>query len=190
MKPITEPTQVEHYGALVSEMMLTQEHEECEFKPEWARGQGWKIVPVKSMMRLPEGDIPRLVSTLRGAGYKQCLAVFNEPGYIHHLPVTVASEPPSEMATCYLLAVDEEDFRAFNRELGPFRSVLTTEDRSWAISCNEWYNLFAAKPGLLEALLGKPIELARQEFHEFALLLSTGRAEEPLLRVAEYYTTL
>jgi hypothetical protein len=190
MKPIKDSTRVENYGRLVREMMLTQSGEECEFNADWIRSHGWKVVPVESMARLPEPDIPRIVSTLREAGYAQCLAIFNEPGYSQRLPVTVASEPPSDMATCYLLSVDEADFRAFNRELGLFRSVLTTEDRSWSISCNEWYNLFGAKPEFLEALLGKPVELARQEFQEFASILAKGKSEEPLLQVAKHYAAL
>jgi hypothetical protein len=190
MKPITDPAQVEHYGTLVSEMMLADEHEENQFKPDWVRRHGWKIVPVESATRLSEEDIPRLVSVLKGAGYKQCLTVFNEPGYIQRLPVSVASEPAREMATCYLLSVDEANLRAFNRDLGLFRSVLTPEDRSWAISCSEWYNLFAGKPDFVEALLGKPIEQAQLEFREFASRLAKGNADEPLLRVAKHYSTL
>jgi hypothetical protein len=80
------------------------------------------------------------------------------------------------MPTCYGLSVDETDFRELNRQLGPFRFVLTDENHSWAISCNEWYNLFGAKPELLEGLLGKPVEQVRQEFQEFASLLAKGKA--------------
>jgi hypothetical protein len=64
------------------------------------------------------------------------------------------------MATCYLLSINEADLREFNHELGSFRAVLTTDNRSWAISCSEWYNLFAAEPELLAALLAKPIDAA------------------------------
>jgi hypothetical protein len=190
MKPIKDSTRVENYGRLVREMMLTQSGEECEFNTDWIRSHDWKVVPVESMARLPEPDIPRIVSTLREAGYAQCLAIFNEPGYSQRLPVTVASEPPSDMATCYLLSVDEADFRQFNRELGPFRSVLTTENRSWAISCNEWYNLFAGKPEFLKTLLGKSIEQAQREFLELASSLAKGKANEPLLQIAKRYASL
>jgi hypothetical protein len=190
MKPITDPTRIEHYGRLLREVMLTEEGRECEFNPDWVRQHGWKVVPVESAMRLPGEDIPGLVSALKGADYTECLAVFNEPGYIQRLPLVIASEPPSDTSTCHLLLVDEVEFREFNRELGPFRCVLTTEDRSWAISCNEWYNLFGAKPKLLEALLGKPIEQARQEFQQFASLLAKGKADEPLLQVAKLYAGL
>jgi len=190
MKPITDPTRIEHYGMLVREMMLTEKERECEFNPDWVRQHGWKIVPVESAMRIPDEDIPLLVSALKGAGYTEYVAVFNEPGYIQRLPLTVAGEPPSDMSTCYLLSVDEVEFREFNRQLGPFRSVLTAEDRSWAISCNEWYNLFGAKPELLEALLGKPIKEARREFLDFASLLAQGKPDEPLLKVAKQYAAL
>lgn len=190
MKAITDPNRVEHYGALIREMMLREDRRECEFDPKWVRQQGWKIVPVESGMRLPNEDIPSLVSALRGAGYAECLAIFNEPGYIQNLPLNVASEPPGDMSTCYLISVDEAEFQEFNLQLGPFRSVLTTEDRSWAISCNEWYNLFGANAKLLETLLGKAIEDARREFFDFASLMAQGKPDEPLLQVARHYATL
>ena len=188
MKPIKDPARVEHYGSLVRDMMLTKSGEECHFNPSWIRSHGWKVVPVESMARIPVPDIPRIVSALN-AVFTQCLAVFNEPGYIQSLPIVVASDPPGDMATCYLLSVDEADFREFNRELGPFRSVLTTDDRAWAISCNEWYNLFAGKPELLEAMLGKPIEQARQDYLKFASELAKS-PDEPLLLVAKQYAAL
>jgi hypothetical protein len=190
MKPIRDATRVEHYGVLLREMMLAEEGQECEFSPDWVRNHGWRVVPTESMARIPVPDIPRIVSTLTRAGYTECIAIFSEPGYIRHLPLTIASDPPSEMATCHLVSVDEADFQNFNRELGAFRSVLLPEDRSWAISCNEWYNLFGAKPELLEALLGEPIKLARREFAEFATALARGNADETLLRVAEHYATI
>jgi hypothetical protein len=189
MKPIKDPIRVEHYGSLLRDMMLTRSGEECEFNPNWIRSHGWKVVPVESMARIPAPDIPRIVSLLNGAGFTQCLAVFNEPGYVQSLPIIVASDPPGDMATCCLLSIDEADFREFNRELGPFRSVLTTDDRAWAISCNEWYNLFAGKPELLEALLGKSIEQARQDYLKFASDLAKD-VDEPLLSVAKHYATL
>lgn len=191
MRPITDPTRIEHYSAFLREMMLTEKGRECEFNPDWVRNNGWKIVPVESAMRIPDGDIPLLVSALKGAHYTECLAVFNEPGYIQRLPPVVASQPPGRMSTCHLLSVEESEFREFNRELGPFRSVLTTEDRSWAISCTEWYNLFGAKPELLESLLGKPIEQARGEFLEYASLLAAGQdPDESALQIAKQYAAL
>jgi hypothetical protein len=190
MKPITDPTQVEHLGRLLREMMLTEKERESELNPDWARNHGWRVVPVASMARIPVPDIPRIVSVLSGAGYTECIAVFNEPSYIQHLPVFVASAPPSVMATCHLLSINEADFRQFNRVFGAFRSVLTPEERSWAISCNEWYNLFAAEPELLEALLGKSIEQGRAEFFEFASHLAKGNSDEPILKAAKHYASL
>lgn len=189
MKPIRDVKQVEYYGVLIREMMLIDKGQECEFNPDWVRNQGWKVVPAESMARIPVPDIPRIVSALKESGYPQCIAVFNEPGYIRQLPVTVKSEPPSDMATCHLLTVDEADFQDFNRELGAFRSVLLPEDRAWAIACNEWYNLFGAKCELLESLLGKPIEQAREEFAEVASALK-GNSGEHLLEIAGHYATL
>jgi hypothetical protein len=190
MEAIRDATQVEQCGRLLREMMIAEEDRETEFNSDWVRSHGWKVVPVPSMSRLPLPDIPRIVSVLNEASYMECLAIFNEPGYIQSLPVAVQSQPPSDVATCYRLSVDEADFRAFNRELGPYRSVLTIEDRAWAISCNEWYNLFAAEPVLLTALLGKPIDQARREFFEFVSSLAKGRTEDPLVQVARHYASL
>src|SRR5712671_6923527 len=80
MKPIKDTTRVEQYGVLLREMMLTEKGRECEFNPDWVRNHGWKVVPAESMARIPVPDIPRIVSTLKRAGYTECIAVFNEPG--------------------------------------------------------------------------------------------------------------
>ena len=191
MKPIREQDQVDHYGALVREMMLTEPGRESEFNPDWLRGHQWKVVPVESGWRLPEEFIPRLVSLLRSAGYLSCVAVYNEPGYIQNLPAIVQSEPPRDMATCYLVEVDEADFREYNQEFGPFRSVLTTEDRFWSLSTHEWYSLFAGKPSTIEAIIGEPIEAARKEFQKYAALLARGHnPDRTILQLAEHYAGL
>lgn len=190
MKPIKDAAQVQHYGKLIGEMMFAQSGKEYEFDAEWVRQHSWTVVPVESAMRLPAEDIPRLVSALGRAGHKSCIAVFNEAGYLPRLPVLVKSDPPGDLATCYLVSVDEADFRELNHLLGPFRFVMTDENRSWSISCNESYNLFAGEPGFVRSLLGKPIENARQEFLEFASELEHGNPEAPLMRVAEHYAAL
>ena len=87
------------------------------------------------------------------------------------------------------MLVTERDFGNFNAECGLFRYILIDEAQSWAISCNEWYNLFATDPALLEAMLGKSIESARQEYLRFATQLAR-QPDEPLMRVARYYAEL
>lgn len=191
MKPIRDPKQVEHYGELLREMMFTARGRETEIAPEWAKNHGWKVVPVESSWRLPAEHIPRLVSVLKAAGYRHCIAVFNEPGYIQDLPIIVSSKPPSDMATCHLVEVDEADFRAFNRELSPFRTVLMTEDRFWALSTHEWYSLFGGTPATLEAIIGEAIEKAEREFLEYASILADGQPpDKSVLRLAKLYATL
>jgi hypothetical protein len=173
MQPITEPTQVQHYRNLVAEM--TVHHDQGEFDLDWVRNHGWKVVPAESAARIPRVDIPRLVRVLSEAGYRKCVAV--------------ATEPLGDMADCYLLSVDEGELRELNRTLGIFRFMLTDDRHSWAISCSEWYNLFAGKPELLEKLLGKSIEEARAAYLEFASELARS-PDEPLLRVAQHYAGL
>jgi hypothetical protein len=191
MKPIRDPKQVEQFGKLLREMMLTDEGRESEFSPEWVRNRGWKVVPVESGWRLPVEHIPRLIAVLKGAGYSHCVAVFNQPGYIQKLPVLVESQPPSDMTTCHLVEVNEADFEEFNRELSPFRTVLTTEDGFWALSTHEWYSLFAGKPETVEAILGEPIQMAEQEFLEYASTLAGGQnPDESILELARHYAAL
>src|SRR6185437_3359257 len=104
MQPITDSTQIEHFGTLLREMMLIEKGREYHFNADWVRQHQWKIVPVESGMRLSDPDISQLVSVLQATGDRKCVAVFNEPGYIQRLPTKVASEPPSDMSTCYLLS--------------------------------------------------------------------------------------
>jgi hypothetical protein len=175
MRPVTDPVQVRHYQKLAAEMTTQRENEEGEFNPDWVRSQDWKVVPVESGARIPSPEISRLVAALKRTGCVECIAI--------------ATEPLGDMPTCYLLSTDEADFRELNQTLGVFRFLITDERRSWAISCNEWYNLFASKPALLEELLGKPIEHARVEYLRFASELAES-PDEPLLRVAKQYASL
>jgi hypothetical protein len=65
--------------------------------------------------------------------------------------------------------------------------LLTEDTRSWAISCNELYNLFAGEQSLVEAMLGIPVEEARKRFLAFAEPLASGNTEYPLLKAAQHY---
>jgi hypothetical protein len=47
MKAITEAREIEKYKKLVSEMMLADEYEESDFRPDWILQRGWKVVPVE-----------------------------------------------------------------------------------------------------------------------------------------------
>jgi hypothetical protein len=185
MTAVTDSTQVERYRALVRKMMLSEDEKEYEFSPVFLRERGWKAVPVPSGMRLPTDDIPRIVSALKRVGCVQCIVVVSEAGYLQTL------RPENELfdgdATCYLLPIEEPELLAFNRKLGPFRSLLTDAPNSWAISCNEWYNLFAGDQELVEAFLGEPIGQAREQFFGFASTLANGNPDEPLMQVATRY---
>jgi hypothetical protein len=175
MKPINDSKQVSYFTNLMSQMSSADPQGVFEFSANWLVKQGWKAVPVESAARIPLGDISRIVHALNGAGCSQCFAI--------------ATEPLGEMPACYLLSVDDLDFRELNHELGPFRFLLTDKTGSWAISCTEWYNVFAGQPLLLEAMLGKPIEQARQEYLEFASSLAK-HPDELLLKIAKYYATI
>jgi hypothetical protein len=186
MTPITQPDQVDRYRELASKMMLAQD--ECEFNFEWVRDHGWKVVPKEAAARLPKDDLSRLTSVLSANGYSSCIAIITEAGYLQ--PLGPTNRLLGDMPTCYRISVNEADFQSVNGELGLFRFLLTDEERSWAISCNEWYNLYAGKPDLVAALVGEPIEQAHHEFFEFASELAKGNSDEPLMQIARRYASL
>lgn len=175
MIPITRPEEVERYHALIRPMMRQEIHREYEFNTKWIQDREWKVVPVEEGGRFSPEQRSALVSALNNAGFTKCLAI--------------ATESLGEMPTCYRVLINESGLQDFNRECGIFRFVLTDEKRSWAISCNEWYNLYAGEPKLLEEMLGKSIEQARSEFYEFALLLAK-QPDDALVEVARRYAEL
>lgn len=175
MKPITEQAIAERCQSRVREMTAVEQP--AGFNPEWVHTHGWKVVPVEDTGHFSDEEIAVLVVALNQAGFTECLAV--------------ATEWLDPAPTCYRLVVSEEGLRQFNEECGLFRYLLTDESRAWAISCNEWYNLFAGPQELLEEMLGKPIEEARGEFHEYASLLATGQnPDESILQAARFYAAL
>jgi len=174
MKPIVEESQIGHYQAIVKEM-TPSDGLPYQFSDDWIRKHGWKVVPVEDNCHFSPEGITVLVAALRNAGYSECFAV--------------ATEPLDPSPACYQLSVSEADLLEFNKECGPFRYLLTSEDRTWGISCNEWYNLFAGPPELLEAMLGKPVEDARAEYLSFATAIAK-EPDEPLLQVARHYAGL
>jgi hypothetical protein len=176
MKAISEAHEVAKYKKLVAEMMLADEYHEGDFHPDWILQHGWKVVPVEDGNHFRAWEIDRIVPALQNAGYHDCVAV--------------ATEPLDPFPSCFRLAVTPDDFRDFNGECGLFRFLLTDETRSWAISCQELYNLFAGKQSLVEAMLGTSIEEARRKFLAFAEPLSSGDPEYPMLKVAQLYAAL
>ena len=176
MKAITETQVLEKYKMPAAEMMLADEHEECKFRPDWILQHGWKVVPVEDGNHFRPWEVDRIVPDLRSLGYHECVAI--------------ATEPLDPFPSCFRLAMTPDDFAAFNDKCGLFRFMLMEETRSWAISCNELYNLFGGEKSLVETMLGLSIILARAEFLTFAELLSLGDPEYPPLRAARLYADL
>lgn len=139
--------------SVIQEMMLNQQYRESEFDLDWVRTRKWKVVPVERSQHLSDQEIANIVSALNATGSSHCLAL--------------ATEPLNPLPECFSLALSADDFYMFNQECGLFRYLLTDETHSWAISCNEWYNLYAGPVNLLELLLGKPIDSAWQDYMEF-----------------------
>jgi hypothetical protein len=173
MRPITD----QHENAACQKLLvgLMDGAKLADFGSEWVTEYDWKVVPVEDTAHFAPEEIQRLVLALRNAGYSECVAVATEP---------VAPGPEA-----YRVSVSEEGFRSFNAECGMLRYLLTVDDRSWAISCAEWFNLFAGPPALLEEMLGESIESARAEFMDYARVLGT-EADEPALVAAEHYALL
>ncbi len=173
MKVIQEAQEIEKYKMLVAEMMLADEYKEDHFRPDWILKHSWKAVPVEDGNHFTDEEIAIMIPALQSKGYHECVAV--------------ATEPLGDFPSCFRLAVTPGDLREFNRECGLFRYLLTEESRSWAISCNELYNLFAGEQSLVQALLGMPIEEARKRFLAFAEPLAKGDPDYPLLKAAQHY---
>jgi hypothetical protein len=173
MRPITD----QHESAVCQKLMaeLMDDTKLTDFRADWVMEHGWKVVPVEDTAHFAPEEIQRLVTALRNAGHSECIAVATEP---------VAPGPE-----VYQVPVSEEGFRSFNAECGMLRYLLTVEERSWAISCGEWFNLFAGPPALLEEMLGESIEAARAEFMDYARVLATDD-NEPALVAAEHYALL
>jgi hypothetical protein len=173
MKAMQEKQEIEKYKMLVAEMTLADEYEEDHFRPDWLRKHSWKAVPVEDGNHFTDEEIAIMVPALQRKGYHECVAV--------------ATEPLDPFPSCFHLAITPDDLREFNRECGLFRFLLMEDTRSWAISCNELYNLFAGEQSLVEAMLGIPIEEARKRFLTFAEPLAKGDPEYPLLKAAQHY---
>jgi hypothetical protein len=172
MNPISNSKELSRYKVWTAGMTQNQ----CDFNPEWIKKHGWKVVPVEDTGHFATEQIATLVPALQKAGFDQCIAIATE-----------SVEPDGVPA--YSLAISAEDFQSFNAECGLFRYLLTDAKRSWAISCGEWYNLFAGEPELLEKMLGKPVAAAREEFLSYANSLAKGQ-NDPLLRIAKHYAAL
>jgi hypothetical protein len=173
MRPITDQHENAAYQKLL--LGLIDDTKRTDFEREWITEHGWKVVPVEDTAHFALEEIQRLVLILRNAGHSECIAVATEP---------VAPGPE-----VYRVPISEEGFRSFNAECGMLRYLLTVEDRSWAVSCGEWFNLFAGPPALLEEMLGESIDAARAEFLDYARLLAASD-DEPALVAAERYALL
>ncbi len=175
MKSITDYKQIERIRELTKGMMLAEKNREWDFDPEWVRNHHWKVVPVEAMASLPIPSIPRIVTVLNQSGYTACFAI--------------ATEDLGDVPCCYHLAITEPDFREYNRQLGLYHSLLTTNDRAWCISSAESFNLFAGEENLIEELLGKPISVARREFDDFTAILAKGDPSYPLIKMTERWAS-
>lgn len=158
---------------LVRKMTTLSEQRGYEFDSAWVEKHGWVIVPVENTGHLAEEEIDRIVPALNSTGHLTCVAIG-------------AIELPDPLPTAYELAVSHDDLRAFNGECGAFRFLLTDGELSWAISCNEWFNLFAGPRPLIEQMLGASIKQAREEFLEYATVVEQG-SEGQLVQIARQY---
>jgi hypothetical protein len=172
-------TKLEQFDAartrdLIHGMIFPQSDSGYDFNPEWIQKKGWCVVPVEDSGHFADEEIERIVPVLNAAGCVSCFAIG-------------APDLPTDFANVYELSVSVEDFKAFNAEFGVLRFLLTDADLSWAISCNEWFNLFAGPEILIEQMLGVPIDGARRDFLAYAELVEQG-GTEGLMRVARQHS--
>ena len=146
-----------------------------EFNRDWVESHGWVVVPVEDTGHFAEEEIERIVPALSSAGYQRCLA----------LGALDLTEP---LPSGFEVVISADDLRAFNAECGIFRFLISSPDRSWAISCNEWFNLFAGPRALIERMLGSSLEQARADFLNYATVVEQG-TEGCLAEVARHYAS-
>jgi hypothetical protein len=168
MTAIENKNEINSLQSIVSEMTEGG----CDISAHWAQQRGWTVVPIEDASHIPDGDIPRIVTALRDAGFVECFAV--------------ATEPLGDLPPCYRLKANESEFKEFNRALSPFRFLLTDAQRSWAISCTEDYLLFAGKKELVQAMLPMQISEARETFMQYA----DGLRSKNLRRLAVQYAEI
>ena len=143
------------------------------FDPAWLLKHCWVVVPVEDSGHFADEEISRIVAVLGSKEHLTCLAIG-------------AHDWPIPLPTSYELTVSIDDFRAFNAECGIFRFLLTDPGCSWAISCSEWFNLFAGPTAFVEQMLGLPIQKSREEFLEYAKLVEQG-SEGQLMEIVRLY---
>ena len=173
MQAITD----QHEEAVYRQLLvgMTTKADPTLFESEWVRENCWKVVPVEDTAHLALEEIERLIPILRAAGHRELLAIATEP---------VAPGPD-----VYRVDLTEDDLKRFNIECGMLTYLLTTTDRSWAVSCGLWFNLFAGPPHLLEEMLGQSIDAARAEFMVYARTLAAEDDWSALI-VADRYAFL
>ena len=158
---------------LVREMAILTADRGYDFNSAWLQKRGWVLVPVEDTGHFSDEAIDRIVATLLSRGYSSCLAI----GALDLL---------DPLPTCFEFSISADELRIFNAEFGIFRFLLTGPELSWAINCNEWFNLFAGPPALVEELLGMSIGQARDEFLEYAKLVEQG-SEGGLVQFSRMY---
>lgn len=158
---------------LVREMATLAEDQRYDFNSAWIKNRAWVVVPVEDSGHFAEEEIDRIVPAVVSTGHHECLAIGS-------------LDLPDPLPTCFGFSISAGELRAFNTECGIFRFLLTCPELSWAINCNEWFNLFAGPPALVQEMLGISIGQARDEFLEYAKLVEQG-SEGDLMQVYRMY---
>jgi hypothetical protein len=159
---------------LIQEMAVLTADRGYDFIPAWVQKHEWVVVPVENTGHLAEEEIERIVPALALVGQHSCLAISG-------------LELLDPLPGSYEIRVAADDLQHFNAECGAFRFLLTASDLSWAISCNEWFNLFAGPKDLIERMVGSSIEQATHDFLDYATLVEQA-PEGRLVEIARQYT--
>lgn len=122
---------------------------------EWIKSGKYTAVPVESAGHFDESDATRLADALQVAGYNEIFAI--------------ATEPLGDVPHCYKVTVSKEGLVKFSHVCSPFNFLLIPEDPKLAVLCTVYdYFLVAGPQAFVEAVVGKGIDSAREEFKNYA----------------------
>lgn len=159
---------------LLAQMASVSEDRGYVLRSQWIRDKGWLTAPVEEAGHFTDEEIEAIVTSVTTTGDITCFAIG-------------ADDLPPPHPNAFRMTASTEDFRAFNSECGVFRFILTDEDLSWVIACNEWFNLFAGPRTLLEQMIGKTVEEAKADFLDYARMIEGEFEGGGLVRIAHEF---
>ena len=143
---------------------------------EYLRRRCWEAVPFESALHLNEVDADRMATAAARMGCHECNAI----------PTEGLTGPPH-----YRVPMDLKGLLEFSRKCAHFRYLLIPDNESFAILFStEGYGVAAGPKRLVELILAKSIEAARDDFRQFARAETLEPVRRLLTGIARRYETL